>query len=686
MARADIHIFGSRSGYETLAASPRLREDEIRALAIFQFGEAATSDAIARLESVAVMSGRPLASGRFAISRMLPAGTDDAGRPTIEVISLIIDAAGYEACAGSLMMLAHDVDFWRSARAAVTTGIEIPDCAPPSTPSDPSLLGAYDLWFAAVRDGAIGVMRESESATILEFVCTLDPRDRAKCRWGIGLLSISTPADIASIDSGTSTRGVRNVIRPAQEGSWLCEKMDYVKFRARSTARYFVASDELLLAAHVPAEFGGFAQDARTVRVSVHGKDARAKSVTLVAIGSALLSTFVMALGVSAYAGMWKQRVVVMPPISPAIGDQDAYPTNEAASSRSKYGEKPPVVAEPAQDAVPVVTPPQPPLAAPPVDPQRTLPPVDPMTNDRDGDGTVDALDKCPDDKTLSEQIQYFADTDEDGKGDAGTSKSDCSKTPPTGYVDNSDDKCPGNKNKIVGGECGCDCDFDGVDADGDGQTDCLQKGPQGKFNRDVPGWKPDYVSAESINALGARLQKLASDALKIREALEQAVETAKLKNPSITLESYSGLLTSEFKKLNVVGARLFQLQKEQFERSKDATNTRSAHGFARRLWPAVNIEGPAGVPKVEQQWGVIVEDLIAIGEAIDAMRSYFRIAAAQAAETPTGSKSDRTARDLQKSVDRCFDDAQDELKTTSKVLLDRDRLNLELVDIGRHP
>ena len=156
------------------------------------------------------------------------------------------------------------------------------------------------------------------------------------------------------------------------------------------------------------------------------------------------------------------------------------------------------------------------------------------------------------------------------------------------------------------------------------------------------------------------------------------------LEKPWITLESHSVLLKTEFKKLNVLGAQLFQLQKEQFERSKDATNTRSAHGFARRLWPAVNIEVGAGVPKVEQQWGVIVDDLIAIGEAIDKMRSYFRIAAAQRADPPTGSKTDRTAGDWQKSVDRCFDDAQDELKTTSKMLLDRDKLNLELVDIGR--
>ena len=128
MARADVHIFGSVSGYGTTAASAGVTESEKRELGSFQFGEAATADAIARLEHHAVMTGRPLASGRFAISRMLPAGTDDAGRPTIEVVSLVLDAEGYEACAGSLSMLAEDVNFWRRARATVATGIEIPRC------------------------------------------------------------------------------------------------------------------------------------------------------------------------------------------------------------------------------------------------------------------------------------------------------------------------------------------------------------------------------------------------------------------------------------------------------------------------------------------------------------------------------------------------------------------------------
>ena len=159
MARADVHIVGSVSGYGTTAASAGVTESEKRELGCFQFGEAATADAIARLEHHAVMTGRPLASGRFAISRMLPAGVDDAGRPTIEVISLLLSASGYESCAGSMQMLASDVGLWRRARTEVGAGIEIPAANSAGDPEDLASLRAFDLWIAATRSGGVGVSR-----------------------------------------------------------------------------------------------------------------------------------------------------------------------------------------------------------------------------------------------------------------------------------------------------------------------------------------------------------------------------------------------------------------------------------------------------------------------------------------------------------------------------------------------
>ncbi|MEY3141612.1 MAG: hypothetical protein RLY21_105, partial [Planctomycetota bacterium] len=137
---ADTHVFGSTRGYGTVASSRGVREDEARELESFQFGEASTADRIARLETHAVMTGRALRSGRFAISRMMPAGVDDAGRPTVEVITLLVEARDYAACVGALPRLASDARFWLDARAMAASGARITAVGAEPAPRDPQVL------------------------------------------------------------------------------------------------------------------------------------------------------------------------------------------------------------------------------------------------------------------------------------------------------------------------------------------------------------------------------------------------------------------------------------------------------------------------------------------------------------------------------------------------------------------
>ena len=364
-------------------------------------------------------------------------------------------------------------------------------------------------------------------------------------------------------------------------------------------------------------------------------------------------------------------KSVVREAAAPALGK---------TRSRSNYGETkpysvPPVVAPSKNSSAP-------PKAAPPPAP----PVVDPMKNDRDRDGTVDGLDECPDEKALIHKREYFADTDADGKGDPSKPILSCTTTPPTGAVASKDDECPSNAKKSTVGECGCDCDYDGVDTDEDGIVDCLQLGSNEKLNRDTDGWKPDYASAQSIKALCASLKEVADDAWEIRLALERLAEIEREKAGSIALKDYSAELLTQFKKLQVLGAKLFQLQKAQFDRSKDPANTVNASSFARRLWPGVDVAKVGAVPKVAKQWLVIVEELVAITDATETMRGYFMRAAEQQADKPTGSMTSRMLADWKKAVDRCFDDARNELKATSKVLLDREKLEVEIALAGGRP
>ena len=300
---ADTHVFGSTRGYGTVVSSSGVRADETRELEQFQFGEAATADRIARLESNAVMTGRPLRSGRFAISRMLPAGNDDAGRPTIEVVTLLLEARDYEACAGALPTLAEDAGFWRGARASAASGARVPAIAPVADANDPRVFRLFDLWRAAVRAGAAGVVPETESDSVLRLVASLDPVDRARCRWGIGLLSISAPADLCSVASGTSTHGARDVLRPAQSGAWHCgNESEYAAFRVTSGLARLPSVAEIEVNGRelgVPEWALGSAPSAQPKRA-----EKRPQSLLPFAIGSAVMSTAVLAVALV----MWERR------------------------------------------------------------------------------------------------------------------------------------------------------------------------------------------------------------------------------------------------------------------------------------------------------------------------------------------------------------------------------------------
>ena len=352
---ADLHVFGSTRGYGTVAASRSVRDDEKRELESFQFGEASTSDRIARLATHAVMTGRALRSGRFAISRMMPAGIDDAGRPTVEVITLLINGRDYERCTGALPMLASDADLWRKARAEAASGMSIAAVAGEVEPSDPQVMRIFDLWRAASSAGAIGVVSESDSDAVLRMVASLDPADRLRCNWGIGLLSISTSADICSVAPGISMHGARDVMRLARDGAWHCgSESEYAAFRVMNGARWLPSIAEIETNGR-PIEIatgGGVATavgSGVTSRVSAHHPPRRERPLLPFAIGSAVLSTVVLAVSI----GMFVMRD--RPTIQPQSGGSEPQTVQPVQTPDEMSGPVP--TAEAAKETPP---PPQP--------------------------------------------------------------------------------------------------------------------------------------------------------------------------------------------------------------------------------------------------------------------------------------------------------------------------------------
>lgn len=325
---AETHVLGSLRGYGTVAASRGVASDESRELESFQFGDASTAERIARLETHAVMTGRTLRSGRFAVSRMMPAGFDDAGRPTVEVITLLFEQRDLAFVAGALERLASDAEFWRSARATVGDGarVEADDGGARDAARDPRVLRLFDLWRAALRDGAVGVVAESESAAVLALAAALDPSDRARLRWGIGLLSLSAPVDLCSIAPGTSLHGARAALRPAAEGAWHCgEESEYVAFRASSARAHLPSLAEIESQGHTRVFEDDDARSPQARRgakgaAAAGDDDARARRLMPFAIGSAALSTVVLAFALTMWTRRENAAAVEVPVFAPSTG------------------------------------------------------------------------------------------------------------------------------------------------------------------------------------------------------------------------------------------------------------------------------------------------------------------------------------------------------------------------------
>ena len=93
------------------------------------------------------------------------------------------------------------------------------------------------------------------------------------------------------------------------------------------------------------------------------------------------------------------------------------------------------------------------------------------------------STDGCPANASLTAPATWYADTDGDGAGDAASTQSACAQ--PAGYVGVAGDGCPTDSNKLEPGTCGCG--IADADADGDGAADCNDGCPN-DVNKTAPG------------------------------------------------------------------------------------------------------------------------------------------------------------------------------------------------------
>ena len=463
MAHAHIHILGSRAGYTTLDATPGVTTAERAELEVLSFGDATNAEAMTRLETHASMIGRRLRSGRFAISRMLPGGTDDAGRPTIEVVSLLVDLASYTAILGALARLASDARLWRVARGAVSRGFEVPEEPVQITASDPRVLRAFDAWIAAHRQGATAVLGAGDEHALLAMVALLDADDLAACRWGVGVLSLSAPVDVCTLAPTTAAIGPRPVLRASTSHAqpWLNPEMAAAEEHA-SRNPLLPPSASLAQAVRIEPAFDRPARatpawDAEPVG---HEPQPRRKSLLPIAAVSAACSLALLAVMAVAYA---------------RGGRRDA---DLVATTDRGLDEDPPLVQSVDAARVTSLGYEGFPAAAPPREPESNQPAQSPTESTSPGPTPPPAPSPPSDCPQGQERKPYFDDLDGDGVG-AGPEVGRACVGPgaqlPPGKSDEGHDECPNNNLYVDDQPCGCDWWEPLADKDGDGTSECAE-------------------------------------------------------------------------------------------------------------------------------------------------------------------------------------------------------------------
>ncbi|HMN96431.1 MAG TPA: hypothetical protein PKC43_11235 [Phycisphaerales bacterium] len=211
MHSCGVHLFGSRRGYRTLARSADVTAAEDAALSGIGFGQVTDARAIAMLATRVTAVGRPLPGGRFAITRALPGGADDAGRPTLALCTLLIGPRAYcDRARYALAPLLGDRSLWDLRRFESGAAIELPVASPRARQANRRDLAVADAWLLALEADAVAVLPPGSETAILALPEVLASVDAMRFRWGVNVIGLDAGADVvtAAPEGGGGRRGV----------------------------------------------------------------------------------------------------------------------------------------------------------------------------------------------------------------------------------------------------------------------------------------------------------------------------------------------------------------------------------------------------------------------------------------------------------------------------------------------
>lgn len=219
--RVDTHIFGSFDGYRTIHSSEGIRRDEAEQLSEFGFGQTSSQAAMDSLASIPCVLGRGLRSGRIALTRAFAGQPDDAGRPTIELRTLVFEPSDFERVRRGLRAIIDDDAIWARQRIASARPVQLHEPRP-RTPSPAAwrvIDSIFDYW--GRKDVVFEVPRGAAGEeAILGAVATVNREDLPSLRWGLNLLSTTAAADVCTLAPNANVSPRRQRYGLPLAGDW----------------------------------------------------------------------------------------------------------------------------------------------------------------------------------------------------------------------------------------------------------------------------------------------------------------------------------------------------------------------------------------------------------------------------------------------------------------------------------
>ena len=127
------HVFGSVKGYQTLARSPGVSNEQCRSLEGFSFGQPRSADYLNSLAKSPAFLIRPLAGGRRALTRLVVGVPDDRGRATLLLVTAVLASQDWDAILrGDVSLLLRAKTLWQWDRDPHLAPIDLP-VSPPKT-------------------------------------------------------------------------------------------------------------------------------------------------------------------------------------------------------------------------------------------------------------------------------------------------------------------------------------------------------------------------------------------------------------------------------------------------------------------------------------------------------------------------------------------------------------------------